>query len=95
MPVIMPIAESAATAKAGQRKPRRIANALSRSIRKNRMKIAEPENSPRQNSSVNRSASIARVNRPADDQARAAIATRMRPVRCWCCSAVVTVSMPS
>jgi hypothetical protein len=73
MPVIMPMAESPATANAGQRRLRRMASALLRSITKNRMKIAEPENSPRQNSSVSRPALIARVKRPADDQARAAI----------------------
>ncbi len=53
------------------------------------MKIAVPENSPRQNSMVSRSAPMARVKMPADDQASAAIATRIKPVRCWCCSAEV------
>ena len=89
MPVIMPVVERSATASAGQRKLRSTARALPRSRKTNRAMTAEPENNPRQNSMVIRSALISRVNRPDDDQAKAARATRARPRRWFFCSAAV------
>ena len=89
MPVIMPDAQSRATASVGQRSERRMARLRPRSMARNSAKTAAPENTPRQNSMVIRSAWMFRTNRPELDQASAAPATSKRPILCCLCSAVV------
>jgi hypothetical protein len=78
----MLVALASITPKAGQRSFFRISMARRPSRKKNSARTADPENSPRQNSMVKRSAEMPRTNRPADDQARAAMAMSAKPVRC-------------
>ena len=94
MPVIMPSAESRATARAGQRNPLRMDKALPRSRNRKSRNTALPEKMPRQNSMVIRSAWISRVKIPAEDQASAAAATSQRPRRCWLCAVPVMPCWP-
>ena len=89
MPVIMPVADSNATASVGQRRVMSMESALPRSISRNSRKTAVPEKMPRQNSMVISPASMLRTNRADDDQARAAPATSRRPIWCCLCSALV------